>query len=82
MVSIDPSNGLVRVMVGGKDFSKSQFNRTILALRSPGSTFKLFPYAAAIDRGMKPETKVFDAKRCWNGYCPKTLATSTTATSP
>ena len=58
-------------MVGGKDFSKSQFNRTILALRSPGSTFKLFPYAAAIDRGMKPETKVFDAQRCWNGYCPK-----------
>nr|WP_115092935.1 PBP1A family penicillin-binding protein [Synechococcus sp. UW106] len=71
MVSIDPGNGLVRVMVGGKDFSKSQFNRTIMALRSPGSTFKLFPYAAAIDRGMKPETKVFDAKRCWNGYCPK-----------
>jgi len=71
MVSIDPGNGLVRVMVGGKDFSKSQFNRTILALRSPGSTFKLFPYTAAIDRGMKPETKVFDAKRCWNGYCPK-----------
>lgn len=71
LVSIDPGNGLVRVMVGGKDFSKSQFNRTILALRSPGSTFKLFPYAAAINRGMKPETKVFDAKRCWNGYCPK-----------
>ena len=71
MVSIDPGNGLVRVMVGGKDFSKSQFNRTILALRSPGSTFKLFPYAAAIDRGMKPGTKVFDAQRCWNGYCPK-----------
>ena len=71
MVSIDPGNGLVRVMVGGKDFSTSQFNRTILALRSPGSTFKLFPYAAAIDRGLKPETKVFDAKRCWNGYCPK-----------
>ena len=74
MVSIDPGNGLVRVMVGGKDFSKSQFNRTILALRSPGSTFKLFPYAAAIDRGMKPETKVFDAKRCWNGYCPKNFS--------
>ena len=71
MVSIDPGNGLVRVMVGGKDFSKSQFNRSMLALRSPGSTFKLFPYAAAIDRGMKPETKVFDAQRCWKGYCPK-----------
>lgn len=71
MVSIEPSTGLVRVMVGGKDFSESQFNRAMLALRSPGSTFKLFPYAAAIKQGMKPETKVFDAKRCWNGYCPK-----------
>ena len=71
MVSIDPGNGLVRVMVGGKDFSSSQFNRTILALRSPGSTFKLFPYTAAIDRGLKPDTQVFDSKRCWNGYCPK-----------
>ncbi|MAH58864.1 MAG: carboxypeptidase [Synechococcus sp. ARS1019] len=71
MVSIEPSTGLVRVMVGGKDFSESQFNRAMLALRSPGSTFKLFPYAAAIKQGMKPETKVFDAKRCWDGYCPK-----------
>ena len=71
IVSIDPGTGLVRVMVGGKDFAKSQFNRSMLALRSPGSTFKLFPYAAAIDRGMKPETKVFDAQRCWKGYCPK-----------
>ncbi|WP_413442583.1 transglycosylase domain-containing protein [Synechococcus sp. MIT S1220] len=71
IVSIEPGTGLVRVMVGGKDFSKSQFNRAILALRSPGSTFKLFPYTAAIDRGLKPDTKVIDAKRCWKGYCPK-----------
>ena len=43
MVSIEPGTGLVRVLVGGKDFSQSQFNRATQALRSPGSTFKLFP---------------------------------------
>ena len=71
MVSIEPGTGLVRVMVGGRDFYESQFNRATLALRSPGSTFKLFPYATAIDLGVKPETIVLDKKRCWNGYCPK-----------
>ncbi|HGY5539391.1 MAG TPA: transglycosylase domain-containing protein, partial [Prochlorococcus sp.] len=71
IVSIEPNTGLVRVMVGGKDFNTSQFNRATQALRSPGSTFKLFPYAAAINAGIKPEDKVVDAPRCWNGYCPK-----------
>ena len=71
IVSIEPGTGLVRVMVGGKDFSASQFNRATQALRSPGSTFKLFPYAAAIDRGVKPEDIFIDKKRCWRGYCPK-----------
>ena len=71
MVSIEPGTGLVRVMVGGKSFRESQFNRAVQALRSPGSTFKLFPYAAAIDRGVKPEDIFIDAPRCWRGYCPK-----------
>ncbi|MGB1622280.1 MAG: transglycosylase domain-containing protein [Synechococcus sp.] len=71
IVSIEPGTGLVRVMVGGKDFSTSQFNRATQALRSPGSTFKLFPYAAAIDRGVKPEDTFIDKKQCWRGYCPK-----------
>ena len=71
MVTIEPGTGLVRVLVGGKDFSQSQFNRATQALRSPGSTFKLFPYAAAIDRGVKPEDIFIDKPRCWSGYCPK-----------
>ena len=71
IVSMEPGTGLVRVMVGGKDFSSSQFNRATQALRSPGSTFKLFPYAAAINAGVKPESKFVDAPRCWAGYCPK-----------
>ncbi|OUW52265.1 MAG: carboxypeptidase [Cyanobacteria bacterium TMED188] len=71
MVSIEPGTGLVRVMVGGKNFPDSQFNRATQALRSPGSTFKLFPYAAALDRGVKPEDIFIDQPRCWRGYCPK-----------
>ena len=71
MVSIEPGTGLVRVMVGGKNFNRSQFNRATQALRSPGSTFKLFPYAAAIEAGIKPEHKFIDKPRCWKGYCPK-----------
>ena len=71
MVSIEPGTGLVRVLVGGKNFNQSQFNRATQALRSPGSTFKIFPYAAAIDRGVKPEDIFIDKPRCWNGYCPK-----------
>ena len=79
MVTIEPGTGLVRVLVGGKDFSQSQFNRATQALRSPGSTFKLFPYAAAIDRGVKPEDIFIDKPRCWNGYCPKISERSTSA---
>ena len=71
IVSMEPGTGLVRVMVGGKSFSSSQFNRATQALRSPGSTFKLFPYAAAINAGVKPEDTFMDAPRCWSGYCPK-----------
>ena len=71
IVSIAPGTGLVRVMVGGKNFYASQFNRATQALRSPGSTFKLFPYSAAIDAGVKPEDTFIDKPRCWNGYCPK-----------
>ncbi|MGC6482721.1 MAG: transglycosylase domain-containing protein [Synechococcus sp.] len=71
IVSMQPSTGLVRVMVGGKNFQSSQFNRTIQALRSPGSTFKLFPYAAAIQAGVRPDDIFIDSPRCWKGYCPK-----------
>ena len=71
IVSMEPGTGLVRVMVGGKNFSTSQFNRATQGLRSPGSTFKLFPYAAAISSGVKPEDVFVDSPRCWAGYCPK-----------
>ena len=71
LVSLEPGTGLVRAMVGGRDFQKSQFNRATQALRSPGSTFKLFDYTAAVAAGIKPEQIFIDAPRCWSGYCPK-----------
>ena len=71
LISMEPSTGLVRALVGGKDYNKSQFNRAVQALRSPGSTFKLFVYLAALKQGMKPEDIVVDEPRCFAGYCPK-----------
>jgi penicillin-binding protein 1A len=51
--------------VGGKDFNTSQFNRASQALRSPGSTFKLFAYTAAVSAGLKPEDTFSNQKRCY-----------------
>ena len=65
LVSMEPGTGLVRAMVGGKDFNTSQFNRAYQALRSPGSTFKLFAYTAAVSAGLKPEDTFSNKKRCY-----------------
>jgi penicillin-binding protein 1A len=50
-IALDPRNGAVRVMIGGRDFYDSKFNRAVQALRQPGSTFKPIVYSAAIQNG-------------------------------
>jgi penicillin-binding protein 1A len=55
LIAIDPSNGSVRAMVGGRDFNKSPFNRATQAKRQPGSAFKPFIYSAAIESGYSPD---------------------------
>lgn len=60
MVALDPRNGQVKVMVGGYDFSRSQFNRAIQARRLPGSAMKPIIYAAALDKGYTPATVILD----------------------
>jgi penicillin-binding protein 1A len=51
LLAIDPASGRIKAMIGGRNFSESQFNRTWQALRQPGSAFKPIIYAAAFDRG-------------------------------
>lgn len=55
LVAIDPTNGHVLAMVGGRDFVKSSYNRATLAKRQPGSAFKPFIYAAAVEGGLGPD---------------------------
>jgi penicillin-binding protein 1A len=61
LVAMDPHTGRVRAMVGGFSFQLSEFNRAIQANRQPGSTFKPFVYAAALDSGYTPSSIVLDA---------------------
>jgi penicillin-binding protein 1A len=60
LVSID-ATGAVRAVVGGRDYAESQFNRAFRAKRQPGSAFKPFVYAAALEAGYRPDTMVNDA---------------------
>lgn len=71
LVAIDPRNGEIQAMVGGKSFSKNQFNRVTQAKRQPGSTFKGFVYAAAIATGKSPNDSYLDAPFVVDDYEPK-----------
>lgn len=57
---MDPFNGYVKTIIGGKDFAKSEFNRATQALRQTGSVFKPLLYAAAVDKGYTPDTIIED----------------------
>ncbi|MEA5505338.1 penicillin-binding protein 1A [Halotia wernerae UHCC 0503] len=71
LVAIDPRNGEIQAMVGGKDFGKNQFNRVTQAQRQPGSTFKGFVYATAIATGKNPYDSYMDAPFVVDDYEPK-----------
>lgn len=58
---MDPSTGDVLALVGGREFGHSQFNRATQALRQPGSAFKPFVYAAALESGLSPLFTVMDS---------------------
>jgi len=61
IVAMDPNTGRVLAMVGGFSYEQSQFNRATQAMRQPGSSFKPFVYAAALDNGYTPSSLVLDA---------------------
>ena len=58
LVALEPDTGYVRAMVGGRDFDTSHFNRAVQAHRQPGSAFKPFVYATAIEAGYSPASVI------------------------
>jgi penicillin-binding protein 1A len=61
LVALNPHTGQVLALEGGFSFASSQFDRAMQALRQPGSAFKPFVYAAALDHGYTPASRVLDA---------------------
>ncbi len=64
-------DGAVVAMVGGRDYTESQFNRATQAYRQPGSAFKLFVYLAALDAGFTPDSRAVDEPVDIDGWRPR-----------
>ncbi len=58
LVALDPNTGGVLAMVGGSDFAVTPFNRAVRSRRQPGSAFKPFVYAAALESGLSPVSMI------------------------
>ncbi len=77
LVAIEPKTGMVKALIGGRDFDKSEFNRAVQAMRQPGSAIKPFIYATAFSLGYTPiytlmdEPVSFGSKRKHNYWEPK-----------
>lgn len=71
LVSIDAGTGEIKAMMGGRDYTKSEFNRATQAQRQPGSTFKGFVYTAAVAAGFYPTDGYRDVPFTVDGYKPK-----------
>ena len=61
LLTMDVRTGAIRAMIGGRDFTTSEFNRATQSRRQPGSAFKPIIYTAAFDKGMTPVTRLVDA---------------------
>ena len=64
-------DGGIRALVGGRDYSESQFDRAVKAHRQPGSAFKPFVYLAALEHGMTPDSVAVDQPITIGGWSPK-----------
>lgn len=71
LVAIEPKNGYIVALVGGRNYKESQFNRAVMARRQPGSAFKPILYAAAIKDRWQQNTLVEDIPREYSGYKPE-----------
>ena len=70
MVAMDP-DGAIKVLIGGRDYAASQFDRAVSAKRQPGSAFKPFVYLAGLEKGLTPETVREDAPINVRGWRPE-----------
>lgn len=71
LVALDPNTGEILALVGGRDFDKSKFNRATQAYRQPGSAFKPFVYATALEEGYRGVDHILDAPLLFsNGWSP------------
>jgi len=68
---VTETDGAVRAIVGGLDYGDSQFNRATKARRQPGSSFKVYVYATALENGYRPQTPVRDASRSCGNWHPQ-----------
>jgi penicillin-binding protein 1A len=70
LVAMAP-DGAIRAMVGGRNYTESQFNRAVAAKRQPGSAFKPFVYLTALERGYTPDSPLMDAPINIKGWKPE-----------
>jgi penicillin-binding protein 1A len=68
LLCLDPKTGHVKALLGGRDFGESQFNRAVHSRRQPGSAFKPFIYAAALEKGYTPSTLLMDSPVEYSDY--------------
>ncbi len=71
VVTLDPATGAIRALVGGFDFTRSQFNSATQAYRQPGSAFKPFIYSAIIEQGAWAGTQVSDQPFVQGDWAPR-----------
>ena len=70
LIAMSP-DGAIRALVGGRDYSESQFNRATQAQRQPGSSFKVFVYLAALEHGIRPQDHFVDGPIRIGDYQPR-----------
>lgn len=71
VLALDPRNGYIRAMVGGRNYEESQRNRVLLEVRQPGSAFKPFVYATALNQGLTANGIIIDQPINIGGYAPQ-----------
>ena len=71
VLALDPRTGYIRAMVGGRNYDESQLNRALVEVRQPGSAFKPFVYAVAINQGLTANGIILDQPINIGGYAPQ-----------